>query len=546
LLWPVTLFALAWLARRRPARVVAAVFVVGVLSFVASVHLTATNEPWAFFSLPTRIWELTAGGLLAILEPQLRRIPHSFAAVAGIAGLVAVVVAMVHFGASTPFPGDAALLPVAGAAAVVAAGCRAQRHTASLVLDRAPMQRLGRYSYAWYLWHWPVLVLAAAAIGHGLSRADSVALIIASLVLAALTTELVERPIRFSRVLSLRPQRSLALGAVLTAAALTTAVATADAVPALRGHGEAVALSPRLGTTVVNVSKRSRAAAPHVDVTQPIRAALASTAVASPVPANLQPNLTNAAGDKAAPFVDGCDNTYTDAQVHECAYADTASKTTIVLFGDSHAAQYFPALDLVARLQHWRLVVLTKATCPPFDLSIFSPVLGRTFRECDQWREAAFARIAAERPAVVVMGVARHYDASYHFSVYGAQWLAGIRESVARVRATGAAVLVIGPTPKPPFDVPGCLSANLGNAAACATPRGLAVNEEGLAGERAAAVAAGAQYLDVAPWICTPRACPAVVDDLLVYRDDNHLTTTYVTWLTPAFAAVIDSMVMKP
>jgi hypothetical protein len=273
-----------------------------------------------------------------------------------------------------------------------------------------------------------------------------------------------------------------------------------------------------------------------------LRAALRTRAM----PANIQPPLARAAADKATPFLDGCDDTYTDAVVHECAYADTQSSTAIVLFGDSHATQYFPAFDFIAQVRHWRLVVLSKATCPPFQLTLFSPVLGRTFSECDQWREQALARIAREHPALVVLGAARHYDSSYHFTAYGQLWLDGIRLTVERVRRLGVPVMVLGPTPKPPFDVPSCVSGHLDEVQACATPLTQAVNAVGRQAERAVAQSAGARYVDVSAWMCVQQMCPPIVGNLLVYRDDNHLTTGYAAWLTPVIDADINLAMSRP
>ena len=212
-----------------------------------------------------------------------------------------------------------------------------------------------------------------------------------------------------------------------------------------------------------------------------------------------------------------------------------------MLFGDSHAAQYFPALDLIARLRGWRLVVLTKAVCPPFEISIFSPILGRTYRECDEWRAAAFDRIAQEHPTIVVMGVARHYDAEYHFTMYGPEWMHAMTSSIERLRTTGAAVVVMGPTPKPPFDVPSCLAAHLADPAGCLLPHGVSVDLAGLANERSAAEAAGATYDDITRYLCTPSTCAVIVGNLLVYRDDNHMTTSFTKWLAPALAADFDA-----
>jgi hypothetical protein len=215
----------------------------------------------------------------------------------------------------------------------------------------------------------------------------------------------------------------------------------------------------------------------------------------------------------------------------------------MMLFGDSHALQWFPALDRAARARRWRLVSLTKTTCPPVQLSFWSPVLGRPYRECDQWRSNMLQRIRSERPAVVVLGAARHYGDVYHFQVYGPTWISGLAKMVRQVRATGARVIVLGPTPKPKADVPDCLSRHLHNAVACTTPPQVALDTGGMRAERQAVQRAGGGYLDVTPWLCTPSTCMVMVGNLLAYRDDNHLTTTYTTWLSPLLGYHLDQAI---
>jgi peptidoglycan/LPS O-acetylase OafA/YrhL len=545
LLWPLLLFVLLIYARRVRGPVVLALL--AVISFAWSVHLTTTNQPWAFFSLPTRLWELAAGGLLAFAANRLRTLRPSVAVVVGWSGLALVVWAMVRYSASTAFPGVAALAPVLGTVAIIGAGCAFSSRGPILLLGRPVAQSVGRSSYAWYLWHWPILVLAAESLGHALSTLQTWVLIALSAALAFATTAYVERPIRMARELSWRPSRSFALAAGLTGFALVTVSVTAQAMPELRGHGIAAVLRPQLPASSPPRHGEASTAVDRVDAAlTSIDAKLRTALGVRAMPANIQPPLANAAADKATPFLDGCDDTYTDAVVHECAYADTQSPTTIVLFGDSHATQYFPAFDFIAQVRHWRLVVLSKATCPPFELTLFSPVLGRTFSECDQWREQAFARIAQEHPALVVLGAARHYDSSYHFSVYGPQWIDGIRLTVERLHRLAVPVIVLGPTPKPPFDVPSCVSGHLDDVQVCATPLTQAVNMEGREAERAAARGAGARYVDVSEWMCAEHMCPPIVGNLLVYRDDNHLTTVYAAWLTPVIDAEIKLAMSQP
>jgi peptidoglycan/LPS O-acetylase OafA/YrhL len=550
LLWPLLLLAVFVIGRRMgtrsPVAAAAVLVLAGAGSLALSLRLTALSQPWAFFSLPTRAWELAAGGVLALARPRLRRLPEVVAATLGWLGLEAVLWSITQFSVSTPFPGTAALFPVAGTAAVIAAGCSAPRLGPNLLLDRRPMRLAGKISYSWYLWHWPLLLLAPAVAGHRLGLWHNLGLAAASGLLALATVKLVEDPVRFSPRLRSPPRRSLVLGAGLTAAAAACAIGTASLITT--PHGKGIAAPP--ASIPMTLPQRTRsstekdATAARLDrLAAPVVAAVAKAATVRTVPANLDPPLDRARADQARPILDGCHVGWQGTRSGPCGYGSATSRTTMVLFGDSHAAQWFPALERAAKVRRWRLTSLTKTTCPPVELSFWSPVLGRSFRECDQWRANMLQRIRTERPAVVVLGAARHYGHVYRFQVYGPGWLSGLADTVRKLRATGARVVVLGPTPKPRVHVPDCLSQHLRRATACATPRAVAVNAPGVRAEQRAVQRAGGTYVNVTPWLCTTSTCPVVVDNLLVYHDDNHLSTPYATWLAPLLAFRLDQSI---
>jgi hypothetical protein len=428
--------------------------------------------------------------------------------------------------------------------AVVAAGCAAPRLGPGLLLGRWPLQLGGKLSYAWYLWHWPLLILAPAVAGHPLGLWANLGLAATAGALALATVKLVEDPVRFSPRLRARPGRSLALGAALTATAVAAAVGTANLSPTPQGRG--VAAPPATIPAAPPARKTSTkpgedpAEARLAKLSAPVVAAVAKAARARTVPANLDPPLERAHADQPRPAADGCLIRWLGTGSGPCVYGSASSRRTVVLFGDSHALQWFPALDRAAKARRWRLVSLTKTTCPPVALSFWSPVLGRPYRECDQWRANMLARVRAERPSVVVLGAARHYGDVYRFKVYGQPWLSGLARMVRQVRATGARVVVLGPTPKPRVDVPDCLAEHLRNAIACTTPRQVALDTSGVRAERQAVLRAGGSYLDVTPWLCTRSTCAVEVGNLLAYRDDNHLTTTYSSWLSPLLGFQLD------
>ena len=174
LVWPALIIATAWLIRlvRRRTRAHAAsserpylvvLALVAAVSFAVSLVATRLAPPVAFFSLPTRAWELAVGGLVALTAGQWRRLPPLPAAIAGWGGLALILLACTRLGRSTPYPGTAALLPVLGAALVIGAGCAAPAQGCGRALAVRPMRAIGRVSYSWYLWHWPVLLVAMPA-----------------------------------------------------------------------------------------------------------------------------------------------------------------------------------------------------------------------------------------------------------------------------------------------------------------------------------------------------------------------------------------------
>jgi len=541
LLWPALLIGTAWLLGRRarrgrptPVPYVAMLAAIATGSVTLSVILTHSLPAWAFFSLPTRAWELAIGALVALTAIGWRRLPAGWAALAGFAGLALIGWAAVNFDDRTPYPGTAALLPVFGTALVIIGGCATPIGGAGRLLAVSPMRAVGRLSYSWYLWHWPVLLFAPLIVGHPIGWLGRAAAVSGAFGLAVLTLRYVERPVRYATRLRHSPGRSMALGSAITAAAVSAAVLLPILVPTPVGRG-----TPAAAALI-----RPASGDPLADAIAAVHAAVQASADQTAVPADLSPALDGAAADKPEAFLDGCVRAWLEVGVPDCVSGDPAGGTTVALVGDSHAAMWQPALEPIAQQRHWRLVTMAKVTCPLPDMPIMSPYLGRTYTECGRWRAQVLKRLTNERPKLVVLDMSRRYGTNFGFTSYEQDWVRSLASLVTEVRAvTAARVLVLGPVPDPHTDVPVCLSGHLDDAVACASPRSTALNADGIAAEAHATSAAGGQYADLSALFCTTTRCPVIVGNDLVFRDDNHVTVTYAQRLAPVLGTLAEQAI---
>ena len=553
LMWPLLLVlsSFVWLAPRRKAErrdrsakhgggnsrrapslaaVCAVLGVVMVASFAVCLWLTKSSPSWAYYSIFSRAWELAAGSLAAFAQPLFGRLERRLAAVLSWLGLVAIAWAALDFNGRTAFPGTAAVVPVAGAAAVVLAGGAAPNGWgAARLLGTRLFQWLGAVSYSWYLWHWPVLVLAPYILGHSLSGLQTAAAVVISLAFAVLSYLVVEQPLRKAKPLLRRPRLALAGVVPLVSLAVGAIVASSLTLPVLEGTGAAArpALGPTGELTLAQLENDLRAAAKP-----------------GPVPVNLTPTLSAAPEAQAQVVRNGCSLQRTGTESKPCVFGDPTASVTVALFGDSHAAQWFPALELISDQQHWRLVDFTKSSCPPVQVTIAS------YPQCSTWRANAEAQIAALDPTLVVVSWARLDEPTALRSPgtgsRAESWAEGAEQTFAFLRSHSQNVLFISDTPTMSEDVPDCLSGHLSNVAACSTPRGKALQLPTIRQEEiTAATDESTRVLDPTPWFCTPAECPAVVGNIVVYRDNAHMTPQYSRFLAPVLAKEVVPVIGK-
>jgi peptidoglycan/LPS O-acetylase OafA/YrhL len=521
LLWPTVLLIVAWWSRRtgRGLRPVIAVAFAAIMvsSLAYSVYSTESQAGAAYFSTFTRGWELALGGMLALVPvSRLGNLSRALAGPMAWAGLGAIAFSTVRFNDDTLFPGYAALLPTLGTAAVIAAGFATTSgktpSEAARLLTLGPVRHVGRLSYSWYLWHWPPLVFAAALWGS-LSPLEGIAVLAVSYFPALLTNRLIEKPFLYSEMLSRFPRRALALGGACTSLSVALGLLLFAVTPTVPEAPE----SQVAGAATLRDGHAMQTSAKAVHPT---------------------PREAETKENRPRMYADGCHLDLTEVESPDCVYGNPSSNTTVVLFGDSHAMQWFPALNRLAGERDWRLVGFTKSACPPAGVHIYSAGLRREYRECDEWRKQTLDRIVnQEHPDLIVTSSLSTYrpredgtrlegDASEEAMVDG------YVSTLAKLRATGAPVVLIEDVPHPDKNVPECVSRSLHHLERCAFPKSKALGFPPV-NFLAAARVEGVSLIDPTPMVCPEKKCPSVIGDALVYRNGAHLTATYVRTLTP-------------
>ncbi len=404
LLYPLLILAARRLAGKRSG-MAAALWFLFLASLAWSAWLAYASPAKAFFLLPTRAWEMLAGGLLHLHRDacnritQGRRWPEA-------AGLAAIVAAAVLYGPGMPWPGLPALLPVAGAMLVIADSAGRTR-----LLGGAALQGVGRWSYSVYLWHWPVAVWLhqSQSPRDGVRVAAGIAL---SLLLGWLSFRCVENPAR----------RLVSRLKLLPALAACAAMALAPFATAAAFHYQNDRLTPL----------RFR----H------------------------HPALEDAMAveTRAARYRGALDRHYREGRCllppafaaddfsAECA----GRNARFAIWGDSHAAHLWPGTNALA--QSGAAAQWTANGCPPL-LSVDLPKRAN----CRQINEWILRALQASRPDVVILAGAwlQHDEETIR---------RGLEATLSRLRADPswqARIVVVGSVPAWRQSLPGLLANDL-------------------------------------------------------------------------------------
>jgi peptidoglycan/LPS O-acetylase OafA/YrhL len=540
LVWPALLLVLVLLARRRsggpalPRPLVLGVLVVlTAASFAWSVHSTGTDPLAAYFSTPARAWELGLGALTALVAASVAgRLGATTRSVLCVAGLALIAVACVVYTDQTPFPGSAAAVPVVGSALVLLAGAGSHEREPLPIraLGALPMRVVGDWSYSLYLWHWPVLIIAARYLGHDLGFARTAICVGLVFVLSALTYRYVEQPFR-------SPVR-FPTGRALALYPAAVAVVVAGS---LGGHyyGEyssgALGDNPAVTLTDFGVDDESSFDLDKDPTVALVQASVIAARHHMAIPSKLTPDVLSVRDDE--PDVGACD--YEKDSRELCPRGDPEADRTIVVFGNSHGRMWIPAFDEIGKSLGYRTFYFVKPNCGASLVTVGELEPGSPlWPECDDFRSWALDQIATLHPDLVVVSSSGpnpvlYDDAGDRIPKDGIDEATqqGYVDLFTRLSTAADHAILLRDVPKSEELPDECLTEGSNDLGDCLfKPLAASVNDADIS--EAAAEETGTQVVDPTPWLCWDGACPAVIGDVLPYRDRGHLTTVYARSLS--------------
>ena len=519
IVWPLLFLLVVRRARagrsvRRP--LIAIIAVIGAASLTWSILSTQSQQQIAYFDTAARMWEFAAGSLLALSLPVLDRITgarrpedgvpprmRTLRALAGWAGIAALLACGIVLDVSSMFPGWIAIWPLAAAAAVVVAGHSGRRWGVDALLSTRPAAFIGDISYALYLVHWPLLVLWLHRSGQ--ERAgllDGFAVLATAVLLAWLLTRAVDAPVRRSRWLEARPWRAL------------VAVAASVALVAGAAGGW------------WGMLQRTPSSPPPVAGED----AVPTDEVATEAPAQLRPEGWDL-GSQWPDLPESCSGAWDPAsdfphtRCQQLLPGDAEPAETIVVVGSSHARQFIPALLPTAEARDAQIVNLAMDGCA---------FLAGTERwpYCAGYDEWVLEYLDAVEPDLVVTTVTQTVPDS------AAETLPeGTEGAVQTLLDRGIDVLAMRDTPRWEADQYSCPEAVIEGGGtpveadeACGADASAKLAPENPAAPLKTLTGPGSsvRVLDLTEEICPGGRCSPILGDTYVYMDDDHLTRVFV------------------
>lgn len=520
IIWPVLAMVSVLIAKRlhksAAAIMTALVTVVLVVSFVYAIYVGSFNQDANYLMTTTRAWQLAFGGLLALAGGTIR-LPQPLRAPAGWLGLALIVSTGFVLDGGQQFPGPWALYPLAGLTLVLISagplgGNHDPKHTATRFLSNKPLAWIGDHAYGLYLWHWPLLIYYLElrdreAIGW---RGGLVILAI-TVVLAILTYRYIEQPLKQRQSQHTRTHAHRMNKTVVAAAAGFLLVAGT-------------------GSTLVLHQPQDHNAPTIADIDPDYPGAAQYFTSENPPAAEPFPSIEDIEQYFPDYATRGCGQGHGQGpgkdEVMVCDDQDAPEDptATVVLAGGSHAGHLEAAFKNLGHQHGWEVLVVTKSRC---DFGIEEQLPDSM---CDAW-SSNFVDWLTERDVdlVVTPGTRLDEPEEYVLDLAPTWWQ--------RISDTGTDLLVVRGMPRGDHSVPECLAEG-GTSQECGLPKDRFAETNPLL---SIDLPEHVHPVDVSQYVCpqlddpAANSCDAIVGNIIVSYDTNHLTSVFSHTLGPAF-----------
>lgn len=478
--------------------------IIAVASFGYSVYLTAANQPVAYYHTFTRVWEFGVGGILALTIHKLVISPR-LAWLFGWTGLIGLISCGIILQVSQLFPGYAALWPVLSAVLIIVAGNYSTNFSAFRVLSWKPLVTFGSISYAFYLWHWPLLIFY-----YALFETDTVSLVggllimLAASILAYLTIYGFELPIRKIQLPVWKTASIIAIfsGAIWISASAYQENALADPVISSELLSENTSTHPGAATYL-----EDGRLTPASEFDEPFL-----------------PSLEVAKQDRSVIYEERCMVGKVTTTAKVCEYgALTDYDYTIALVGGSHSAHWQPMLAELAETHNLKIVTYLKSSCR------FTEERDPKFPECEEWFANVKAELAKNKPDLLftvgnVGSQQKEFD----------EVSDGFIEAWKYFENQDVPLFLVRDTPWYKQHVLTCLSDNADEPENCKAKQEDIVRETNPLSE-VDYMPEDATTIDLTKYFCDGEYCHYVVGNVVTHFDANHLTATFSRSFAPVF-----------
>ncbi|MUV37316.1 putative peptidoglycan O-acetyltransferase YrhL [Lentibacillus sp. JNUCC-1] len=492
ILWPVLIFIIFIMVRKvlkTPFRktLVAALGGIFLTSLIYSIYITNVNQPWAYFDTFARMWEFSLGGILALFIPYLT--PKKwYSTVGGWIGLVIIVTTGMVLPVSTVFPGYAALLPISGVILVIVSAEKYSKYSVKKLLGSRPLMYIGSISYAFYLWHWPLLIFYYALFNtDSVTFFNGLIILLITFILSILSTKKVESPVRKISVKHSKVKLLSTLVVFLIPVLTLNIFWGIFEQQTQEMFKHQVERENYPGAKVIYDNAEAQQDVPPI---------------ATPPKANSKlPTF----------YEDDCYVGMNEAGLKLCSYGETENpEFTIALVGGSHSGHWFPALEQFAQDSGVKIDVYNKDACR-FSTQDFDGLLSAT---CMEWNERIIEPLMDNPPDLIVT------TASVNA---GAKVPQGYIEMWKKFQGI-ANIFAIRDNPRMKEDVPSCVELN--GPEECSVQRKEALSEKA-PWENTTNIPNNVYFADLSDYFCVGDTCPAVIGNVLVYRDQHHISTLY-------------------